>query len=346
MSMWEEAGGLREGWYAAGLSEQVTSRRPLGRVILERPVVLWRTRGGAPVAMEDRCAHRNARLSEGDVLGDRIGCPYHGWTYDASGRCVEVPSRGPGGLPVVDCQLATYHVTESDGLVWVWMGAGEPTREPFAMPRYRERGWGAYYMETEFENGVTNLVENFMDVPHTVFVHRGWFRRACKTPVRTTVERTTDSVLVTYHQPADSIGVSGRILNPRDEPMHHTDKFYMPNITRVDYEFGTGRAFIITSTCTPERPFFTRVFTLISYRLGPLNPAAKLLLPWYTRQVIEQDVRIMKNQGDNLRLHGGIPRFRNTEADILHEHIESLRDAAQADRPPPAPRTDEITFYI
>ena len=97
------------------------------------------------------------------------------------------------------------------------------------MPYWNTPGWGAYYMVTDFENSVTNLVENFMDVPHTVFVHKGWFRDRSKTAIPTTVERTSSSVLVTYDQPNDAIGVTERILNPKRLPMVHTDKFYMPN---------------------------------------------------------------------------------------------------------------------
>ena len=68
-----------------------------------------------------------------------------------------------------------------------------------------------------------------------------------------TVERTDDSVLVTYHQKNDSIGLStdGSSIRPANR-MKHTDKFYMPNVTRVDYDFGGKRAFVITSQCTPE----------------------------------------------------------------------------------------------
>ena len=64
--MRDRCGLLREAWYAAALSTELSAKRPLGRVILEQPLVLWRTSGGHPVAMEDRCAHRNAALSKGD----------------------------------------------------------------------------------------------------------------------------------------------------------------------------------------------------------------------------------------------------------------------------------------
>ena len=216
------------------------------------------------------------------------------------------------------------------------------------MPYYEADGWESYYMETEFENNVTNLVENFMDVPHTVFVHKGWFRDRTVTRVPMTVERTADSVLVTYDQPKDEIGWTNLILNPKNLPMVHTDKFYMPNTTRVDYAYGDNeRAFIITSTCTPVSEYETRVFTLISYRLGWFNTVARHLLPWYTRQVIEQDVDIMKIQSRGLK-HYKKEEFMSTPADRLHVHIETLRKWAQegGTRKPPTPKIDEVEFWI
>ena len=162
------------------------------------------------------------------------------------------------------------------------------------------------------------------------------------------VERTHDSVLVTYDQPADSIGFTGRILNPKNLPLTHTDRFYMPNVTTVDYLFGEQeRAFVITSTCTPIGPRRTAVFTLISYKFGWLNALFRFFLPFYTRRVIEQDVRIMKLQGDNLAKFGG-PEFRSTAADTVHLYIESLRNwaAAGGNRRRPSPRATQGEFRI
>jgi phenylpropionate dioxygenase-like ring-hydroxylating dioxygenase large terminal subunit len=348
--MREESGLLTRHWYAGARSEEVTDRRPLGRTIFGELIVLWRGRDGRAVAMLDRCLHRNALLSAGDLFDGCIGCPYHGWTYDASGHCVNVPSEGPDGAPLrVAKRVETFPTREQDGLVWVWMDpAHPPDREPFSMPYRDAPGWDTYYMTTRFENGVTHLVENFMDVPHTVFVHRGWFRDRARRRVPTTVERTADAVLVTYDQPKDSIGFTERLLNPRGLPMVHTDRFYMPNTTRVDYVFGEAeRAFVITSTCTPIGEHETMVYTLISYKLGPWNPLAGLVLPLYTRQVIQQDVDIMAIQGRALRHHGA-PDFTSTPADTLHLHIEALRDWAARGGvdPRPEPVVERMEFWI
>ncbi len=345
--MRERSGLLKEAWYAAALSSELTSKRPLARVILEQPLVLWRAVGGCAVAMEDRCAHRGTALSKGEVLDGKLGCPYHGWVYDAEGRCIVVPSEGTR-VPPVECRVPRFPVRERHGLVWVWMGNLTPTRDPFAMPYWETPGWGAYYMVTEFSNEVTHLIENFMDVPHTTFVHAGWFRKPAHRRVSVVVERTSESVLVTYHLPNDEIGFTGRILNPEGAPTKHSDRFYMPNNTRVDYTFGSRRGITITSTCTPRGPYDTVVYTLISYRLGWLNAFAPLWLPLYTRQVIRQDVEIMSVQGNNLRRFGGETCFKSTPADLLHDYIESLRNHAElgGTGSPPEPSVEEVSFWI
>lgn len=344
--MRERCGTLHENWYAAARSSDLGTTRPLARVILEQPLVLWRAKGGEAVAMEDRCAHRNAALSEGAIVAGRLGCAYHGWLYDASGTCVEVPSAGECALKTV-C-VPAFPVREQHGLIWVWMGDGPPTREPFPMPYWDTPGWGTYYMVTQFPNAVTHLVENFMDVPHTTFVHHGWFRTPAHKKVTVTVERTHESVLVTYDLPNDKVGFLDRLVNPDGAPTEHTDKFYMPNTTRVDYTFGPRRGFTITSTCTPRGPYDTVVYTLISYKLGWLNRLAKLWMPFYTRHVITQDVEIMRNQGENLQRFGGELRFNSTDADLLHEYVESLRDYAESGAvgPAPAPAVTVTEFWI
>ncbi|HEY0092950.1 MAG TPA: Rieske 2Fe-2S domain-containing protein, partial [Archangium sp.] len=186
-------GALKDFWYVACLSTELPSGKPLARTVFGTHLVLFRDEHGKPVALRDRCLHRNARLSAGDVFHGRIGCPYHGWVYDGSGAVVEVPSLGPSqcgevldsqghagaGLKVKPCDLGRlqrFDTLEQDGLVFVFMGgdSSRARRPAFRVPYWGQPEWTVYFMVTRFPNGVTNLVENFMDVPHTVFVHRGW----------------------------------------------------------------------------------------------------------------------------------------------------------------------------
>ena len=45
--------------------------------------------------MSDLCIHRGGALSDGEIKGDCIMCPYHGWEYNAEGACVKIPANLP-----------------------------------------------------------------------------------------------------------------------------------------------------------------------------------------------------------------------------------------------------------
>ncbi|HLM46606.1 MAG TPA: aromatic ring-hydroxylating dioxygenase subunit alpha [Myxococcaceae bacterium] len=366
-------GALKDFWYVACLSPELPAGKPLARTVFGTNLVLFRDEQGKPVALRDRCLHRNARLSAGDVFHGRIGCPYHGWVYDGSGAVVEVPSLGPSqcgevldsqghasaGLKVKPCDLGRlqrFDTLEQDGLVFVFMGgdSSKARRPAFRVPYWGQPEWTVYFMVTRFPNGVTNLVENFMDVPHTVFVHRGWFRDPARKRVPATVKRSEGSVLVTYKQEQDTVSGLGRLFNPGGLPMVHTDHYFVPNITRVDYMWGDRSGFAINSQVTPIGATESLVYTAISYRLPydlPRALVARTLRPlvhWYTRQVILQDVDIMGIQREGLLNGPGGGVFTGTEADLLHADIEAyrrwLREGGQG--PGPSDEERDIVFWI
>lgn len=365
-------GALKEFWYVACLSSELPAGKPISRTLFGTPMVLFRDAEGAPVALLDRCLHRNARLSAGDVFGGKLGCSYHGWTYDRTGACVEVPSLGPSqaasrlngeqlrrsGLSSRPCDVGRvrrFPTIEQDGLVFVYPGdeGTPPRKQPFRVPFFDDARWCVYFMVTRFTNGVTPLVENFMDVSHTSFVHRGWFRKPSRREVPATVRRKDGAVHVTYHEQKDALTGLGRIFNPRGLEMTHTDRFFSPNITRVDYRFGEA-GFAINSQCTPIGPMDTIVYTAISFRLPwdlPGAAAAKAIRPiveWYTKRVIQQDVEIMSVQRDGLTGSPGGGEFRSTEADLLHTDIEAYRSWLREGGRGEGPQDEEraITFWV
>ena len=350
-------GALADFWYVASLASELGRDKPLGRTVFGVRLALFRDQTGTARAVRDRCLHRAAALSKGAVVHGLLCCPYHGWSYGGDGQCLHVPSdedRPPAGS---QC-LKSYPTREQDGLIYVYVGSPPgPRKEPFQVPYWNDKSWTSYYMVTPFKNGITNLVENFMDVPHTVYVHEGWFRNRARRKVPATVDRTPTSVLVTYHEERDRIAGLGFVLDPSGrQPMVHTDKFYIPNVTRVDYTFGNQSGFIITSQCTPVGATESLVYTAISYRLPfdiPGSVVARALRPlmrWYTTQVIRQDVAIMEVQRQGLlgEQEDDPIRFGATDADALHEDIEALRGwlLQGGAGSPPSPRSRTIDFWI
>jgi 5,5'-dehydrodivanillate O-demethylase oxygenase subunit len=90
--------------------------------ILGEDFTLYRGEGGTPHLVAYRCAHRGTQLSTGWVEGDCIRCFYHGWKYDGSGQCVEMPAEDASFPPKV--RIASYPTEEYLGLIFAYLGEG------------------------------------------------------------------------------------------------------------------------------------------------------------------------------------------------------------------------------
>jgi phenylpropionate dioxygenase-like ring-hydroxylating dioxygenase large terminal subunit len=164
----------RECWWVAATSDEVTSV-PLSRRLLGHLVVLFRITDGRVVALEDRCAHRGAPLSRGQLVGDDIVCPYHGFRYNAAGACTCVPSQSGMSLPAA-LGVRSYPVREHAKFVWIWMG--DPQRvDPALLVEFpwfdtpAALRWCRYY--GEIKCNYMAMHENILDITHAPFVHRG-----------------------------------------------------------------------------------------------------------------------------------------------------------------------------
>jgi phenylpropionate dioxygenase-like ring-hydroxylating dioxygenase large terminal subunit len=139
--------------------------------LLERDLVLWRNERGLYV-WQDLCLHRGAKLSGGRVEDSCLICPYHGWQYDASGKCVRMPAH-PEQPPPARARATSYRVTEKYGLVWVCVG--DPVGEVPCFPEWDDGNFrkieaGPYL----FRAHAPRVIENFLDVGHFPFVHAGF----------------------------------------------------------------------------------------------------------------------------------------------------------------------------
>ena len=85
---------LRSAWHPAARSSEI-GEQPVRVEVLGKPYVVFRSSEGELVAFLDRCPHRLAPLSLGRPEDDVLRCAYHGWCFDASGRCVEIPRPRP-----------------------------------------------------------------------------------------------------------------------------------------------------------------------------------------------------------------------------------------------------------
>jgi len=127
------AGGvvLRNYWQPAALTEELTDDRPVVPVrLLNEDLVLFRDEAGEFGLVQRRCAHRGADLSYGRLEDGGLRCPFHGWLFDVSGACLETPAEPDGSVFHTRVRQPGYPVVERNGIVWAWLGDGDPPDLP------------------------------------------------------------------------------------------------------------------------------------------------------------------------------------------------------------------------
>lgn len=163
--------GLLNQWYAVAPSWMIHSA-PVGLTRLGRRIALWRDAAGSVHAVEDRCPHRGARLSQGWNLRDRLSCCYHGVEVDAGGVVRRVPAQVKSSMEGRKCNIA-YAVTEQAGAVFVWFGDGTArAADELRLPLELEDGdWAQILCTAHWRCPYRNAIDNVMDPMHGAYLH-------------------------------------------------------------------------------------------------------------------------------------------------------------------------------
>lgn len=172
---------IRNQWYAILESTEVRSGKPVGVTRMGEKLVAWRDSGGKVTVMHDLCPHRGVALSVGEVHGDCIWCPFHGFEYDASGRCTVIPANGKDAPVPKAFKVQTYPTHEAHGFIFIYWG--EPVGE-VAPPRwFEDLGDGFSYgaARDPWRAHYSRVIENQLDVPHVPFIHHNTIGRGGRT---------------------------------------------------------------------------------------------------------------------------------------------------------------------
>lgn len=170
--------GLREYWYPALESSELGHNEHKTVQLLGDNLVLFRDKDGSPAALENRCPHRSALLSLGDVNIWEIGtitCRYHGMTFNKHGECVAFLADGADSPACGKVKATAYPATEEGGIIWVYMGVKEPKPLLDSMPHIREvldpRGLAVCH-RIKVPYSHLNQLDNTVDVTHVGCLHR------------------------------------------------------------------------------------------------------------------------------------------------------------------------------
>jgi phenylpropionate dioxygenase-like ring-hydroxylating dioxygenase large terminal subunit len=147
-------------WHPVLLSEHL-KKAPVGVRVAARNLVVWRTPSGALGALDDQCPHRRMKLSMGRVVGERLLCLYHGWTYDCKGA-----GESPATPKLYAC-ATPFDVVERHGAIWVKEPSSAATFPPFEIDGY----YNVCNLHHRVKAPLELVVDNFCEIEHTPTTH-------------------------------------------------------------------------------------------------------------------------------------------------------------------------------
>jgi phenylpropionate dioxygenase-like ring-hydroxylating dioxygenase large terminal subunit len=166
----EVSRALRRCWQPLARVQDLVSG-PQRAVLLGEPLAVFLTECGRPAVVADRCAHRGASLSMGEVRGEGVQCPYHGWEWNGhGGACTRIPSLADQGQIPPGARIAAFPAREQWGLVWTALE--KPLGSLPSVPWFKAEQWSwGHGTPFQLPVGLGVMIENFRDVAHFSFVH-------------------------------------------------------------------------------------------------------------------------------------------------------------------------------
>jgi phenylpropionate dioxygenase-like ring-hydroxylating dioxygenase large terminal subunit len=253
---------LRHCWHPVCSQAELAAAapHPVAVRLLDTPLAIADLgASGVPdvVAVVDRCPHRSTRLSVGWVDDGALRCANHGWCFDASGRCTDIPSL-PGGPIPERARLQRFDVELAYGLVWVRLEAGAPTTLP-AHPSWDGERFKVLTGEPyTWPTSAARRVENFVDIAHFPWVHDGTLgRRDEPVPPLPAVRREAGELRFEFVPPT---------IDAAEEAMFGWSGYRMPIPLTVDIEFrlASGATRCLWMTASPVDARSCRTFWTIA----------------------------------------------------------------------------------
>ncbi|TMM54050.1 aromatic ring-hydroxylating dioxygenase subunit alpha [Sulfitobacter sabulilitoris] len=209
---------MRRYWQPAALSDELAVPRPVVPVrLLGEDLVLFRDDSGALGLIGRACPHRGADLCYGRLEDNGLRCPFHGWHFDRTGQCVEQPGEPEGARMHERIRTASYPVVEKNGIVWAYMGPGDPPPFP-DFDCFRAPDSHVFAFKGLWACNWLQAMEVGIDPAHASFLHR----------------------FLQDEDPADSYGKQFRdTAGATDIPMTRLLRDYpRPDITVEDTDYG------------------------------------------------------------------------------------------------------------
>jgi phenylpropionate dioxygenase-like ring-hydroxylating dioxygenase large terminal subunit len=326
---------LRHYWFPVALTDELADK-PKSVQVLGEKLVLYRGQGGAPYLVAERCPHRGTSLVEGRINGDNIRCCYHGWLFDGKGRCLEQPGEPAGSSYASRVKITAYPVVERYGMVWSWLGDGEPPElAPYDILA-RTDGI-ARVARAHAKCNYFQVLENSLDPVHTSVLH-------IDTDLQSTYEETPQ-----FEVERTEAGMRTISWRPMSQYRRKVEVAF-PTITRVTLPFMkpvVQMGFWITpnddQTCTLYFSWFLplegiedgqqeQLIKRMEHHMFELMPEDRLTL---SSRVIQQDLYACESQGEVVdRTHEMLGVSDRGVILLRNMYVEAINAVENGNEPP------------
>ena len=212
-------------WYPAEKSSRLGRGKVIGIKFWGRSIAVYRDHNGQVHALEDRCAHRQIKLSLGEVKGCNLVCMYHGWEYDASGKVAAIPHE-LFNKSFPQLRVTSFPVQERYGLIWIFPGNPE-LKDVHRLPDIPELEgsdqWGLVSIDFKWRGHHSMVIDNVSDFTHE-FLHRKY--KPFSDAKLTKLETVGDRVYVSYDTKVGRGRIAQYFVNRREVDTDHMDLCY------------------------------------------------------------------------------------------------------------------------
>lgn len=286
---------LRNDWHPVAWLADL-QETPIAVEVLGEKVVIFRTSLGIH-AFKDLCIHRGVPLSLGHVKGDELVCAYHGWAYDACGKCTRIPSMPPTKAIPTKAKTVTYSCIERYDLIWVCIG--EPNQEQ------PEVGIGKLMNADTVKVKMTpyhlhaagpRVIENFLDVSHLMYVHEGLLGDSEYSEIGDYLVQEIGGVLTTDEIDVFQPDPDGRGYGVHTKYMYEVYRPLSASLTKRSD--GTEEYFHLFLFVLPENEQQSTAFMIMERNYAYDEPDETF--KEFQDRLIEQDREIVENQRPEL----------------------------------------------
>lgn len=301
-------------WYPAFWAKDLARRQIKEVVFWKQSIAVYRDEHGTVHAVEDRCPHRQIKLSLGNVHGCNLQCAYHGWEFNGSGECVGIPHEVRSkDRPAI--RVDAYPTAEKYDIIWIF--PGNPVKAKLsALPKLfpLDQNWSHLSVDFVWKAHHSMILENVCDFYHE-YLHRDYrpFYRA----KLNSCAAIGDSIILDYETTLGGGPFVKHFANRSKVNLNKINVFFDYPHQRSDID-GKYLHWMFMRPIDEQTTHVFFIFTFASFKLPLLGwqmprllqePVLKLANHLYVLPVLKQDGWILEAEQRAHADHGNRPSY-------------------------------------